>query len=91
MKVKDLQDRRLTFEVLTDDLRREILESVIFDYNIRDKKIIKAFKEELDDFDSCFLKVENGDFSQVFLKYGIIPYLENKVYDLDNIVRSYLE
>jgi len=63
MLVKDLQDR----------------EDLLFtnvDFEVREIKEMLGIQ---DDYDAFFLKIENGEFVEVYGMYGIIPNLEKVV------------
>jgi len=67
MIVKDLQNRQ----------------DLIFVSDNQDIKFIKDFiSETKKDYDSFFVKIENGDYTEIYGIYGIIPYLSKKVYQI---------
>ena len=51
---------------------------------ISDSQEVELIKSDLDikqeEYNSFFVYVENGDYSEVYGMYGIIPLLENYVY-----------
>lgn len=51
---------------------------------ISDSQEVELIKHDLDieekEFNSFFVLVENGDYSEVYGMFGIIPYTDNTVY-----------
>jgi hypothetical protein len=54
---------------------------------ISDSQDVQSLKEHfgnhcLEDFDSFFVKIEDGDYTEVYGINGIIPYLYKDVYEI---------
>jgi hypothetical protein len=72
--------------VVKDINGRKDLQFISDSQDVNDIKYMLGLKPELSEYDSFFVKVENGDYSEIYGMTGIIPYLYRR---LDKIELKY--
>jgi len=56
---------------------------LIFLCDSQDVKFVKDYIGiEAEDFDSFFVKIEDGDYTEIFGIFGIVPYLEKEIFQI---------
>ena len=56
---------------------------LIFLCDSQDVKFVKDYIGiEAEDFDSFFVKIEDGDYTEIFRIFGIVPYLEKEIFQI---------
>jgi len=62
---------------------RDDLEFISDDYSINSIKNTIGRFEELKDFNSFFVKINNGEYEEVYGIYGTVPYITKDIYRIE--------